>query len=294
MDAQALQAIETKLRRQQITMERQRRMEVPIDWPSPQEVKVHSTAVQAAETVDMLQRRSRQSGAVPDPATAPGPSPRPSANRRISPAAQQRRLAALVQRINDLSLAQEQIMAEMQRVPPRVSPSSHDQPTEGAAINLDQAITAWARLETSGQVVLSYRPVEPLPNPEALALARHLRRTYGAPQGLSFPGDLGRMVRQWLPWITQSIPPGLPQPADDPALGSTEAMLWAGAGVVGRLVIQGILATLPSLGLVAVMAGLASLALVLYRAALPPTPKVHRILRVGLALAGLIIGGYLI
>ena len=72
MDAQALQALEIKLRRQQSTMESQPRAEVPIDWASPQGISVHSTAVQAAETVDRLQRRSRQSGGCPTPALLPG------------------------------------------------------------------------------------------------------------------------------------------------------------------------------------------------------------------------------
>jgi hypothetical protein len=298
MDAQALQALEIKLRRQQSTMESQPRAEVPIDWASPQGIRVHSTAVQAAEAVDMLQRQSRQSGGMTDPDVASGRSLRPAARRRSNPAAHRRRMATMAQRINDLSLAQQQVMADIQRV----QQSFIDQTPAGLgvgveALNLDQAMTAWASLDATGQVVLSHRPVDPLPHPEAHALAHHLRQTYGVPQHQwSEVGQLGPVVRRWWAWAAEAIPsqPRRLEILPGSTLSTTEALLWAGAGVAGRLVTQSLLATIPSLGVVAVMAGLASLTLALYRALVRPNPDVHLMLRVGLALAGLVIGGSLI
>lgn len=313
MDAQAFQAIQAKLLRQRGEMENLP-AQVPIDWPTPHGVRVHSTAVRAAETVDMLQRRSRQAGSVPNPMTgqpmAGQPRTRASVpDRRMTPAAYRRRMAMMAQRINDLSLEQEQAIAEMQWVQQQSDALAAD-PTAAyphpPAIRFDQAVTAWASLDETGRVVLSYRPVDPHPAHAAHALADHLRHTYGAPQGrrrASNPSPrlwpalhrLGHRLVSAIPfWVRR---PSLGQGSalePYPAPSTSEAMLWAGAGVVGRLTLQGLLMVVPSLGLVAVVACLASLALTLYRAILPPSPDINLISRVGLALGGLFIGGYLI
>lgn len=306
MDTQALQAMQEKLLRQQQTLRAQAPLEVPIDWATPHGVRVHSTAARVAETVDMLQRRSWQAGA--------GPTPRDKAEvargagmnrpRRFTPVTYQRQMAAIVKRINDLSQQQEQAMAEMQWVQQQLisfSTEGSASPHRWPAINFDQAVTARASLDASGQVLLSYGPVRPQPvqQEEAHALAQHLRQVYGAPQGHR-PGSarLRRVWRRLGRWITKAITAWEPNPAQgripSAAPTTTEAMLWAGAGVGGRLVIQGLMMTLPSLGVVAVVACLASLSLTLYRAILPPTPDVNLIIRIALALAGLLIGGYLV
>lgn len=328
MDAQAFQAIQAKLLRQRGEMGNLP-AQVPIDWPTPHGVRVHSTAVRAAETVDMLQRRSRQAGGVPNPMAGQPmtgqpmtgqpmtgqpmtgqPRTRASApDRRMTPAAYRRRMAMMAQRINDLSLEQEQAIAEMQWVQQQSDALAAD-PTAAyphpPAIRFDQAVTAWASLDETGRVVLSYRPVDPHPAHAAHALADHLRHTYGAPQGrrrASNPSPrlwpalhrLGHRLVSAIPlWVSR---PSLGQGSElepYPAPSTSEAMLWAGAGVVGRLTLQGLLMVVPSLGLVAVVACLASLALTLYRAILPPSPDINLISRVGLALGGLFIGGYLI
>jgi len=63
-------------------------------------------------------------------------------------------MATLVQRINDLSLAQQQVIADIQRVQQQFI----DQTPAGLAVgvealNLDQAMTTWASLDATGQVV---------------------------------------------------------------------------------------------------------------------------------------------
>ena len=317
MDAQALQAIQAKLLRQRGEMG-SLPTQVPIDWPTPHGVRVHSTAVRAAETVDMLQRRSRQAGGVPNPMTGQPMAGQPMAGqprtrasapaRRMTPAAYRRRMAIMAQRINDLSLEQEQAIAEMQWVQQQANTLAAD-PAAAAhspAISFDQAVTAWASLDEAGRVVLSYRPVDPHPAQAAHALADHLRHTYGAPQGrrrASNPSSRlwptlcrlgGGLVSAISLWVSR---PSLGQGSElepYPAPSASEAMLWAGAGVAGRLAIQGLLMVVPSLGLVAVVACLASLALMLYRAILPSSPDINLISRVGLALGGLFIGGYLL
>lgn len=308
MDAHAFQAIQAKLLRQRGEMGNPP-ADVPIDWPTPHGVRVHSTAVQAAETVNMLQRRSRQAGGSPSPLAGPRRARASATDRRINPAVYRRRMATMAQRINDLSLEQEQAIAEMQWVQQQLgTPVSRSAANSAAdpsppAINFDQAVTAWASLDAAGRVVLSYRPVEPQPDQAAHALAHHLRHAYGAPQGQrqgSRPPRLWPALRRFGRWITETLAIGNPlRPLDSapalapsPAPSALEAMLWAGAGVAGRLIIQGLLMAIPSLGVVAVVACLASLALFLYRAILPPSPDINLISRVGLALGGLFIGGY--
>jgi hypothetical protein len=305
MDTQALQAMQEKLLRQQQMLRSQSPLEVRSDWPGSHRVRVHSTAARVAKTVDVLQRRSWQlGGGVPTPRPTPevahgAETDRP---RRFKPTTYQRQMAAIVKRINDLSQEQERAMAEMQWVQQQLvsfSAEESAQPPHWPTINFDRAVTARASLDASGHVLLSYDPVRPQPIQEAHALAQHLRQAYGSPQGHR-PGSvkLRRVWRRLGGWITQAITAWEPNPAQgripSPAPSTTEAMLWAGAGVGGRLVIQGLMMTLPSLGIVAVVASLASLSLTLYRAILPPTPDVNLISRIALALAGLLIGGYLV
>ncbi len=304
MDTQALQAMQEKLLRQQQTLRAQSPLEVRSDWPVSHRLRVHSTAARVAETVDMLQRRSWQSGTA-----VPAPKPRSEVGRRggadrprrFTPATYQRQMATIVKRINDLSREQEQAMAEMQWVQQQLISFSAEGASHPAwpTINFDQAVTARANLDDSGQVLLSYDPVRPESVQESHALAQHLRQAYGSPQGHR-PGSL-KLRRVWRclgGWMTQAITAWEPNSAQgrmpSPAPSTTEAMLWAGAGVGGRLVIQGLMMTLPSLGIVAVVACLASLSLTLYRAILPPTPDVNLMSRIALALAGLLIGGYLV
>ncbi|MFH7241837.1 MAG: hypothetical protein ACHWZW_03200 [Spirulina sp.] len=306
MDTQALQAMQEKLLRQQQTLRSQSPLEIRSDWPVPHHIGVHSTAARVAETVDMLQRRSWQSGAT-------GATPRSRSEvarrvgvdrpRRFTPATYQRQMAAIVKRINDLSREQEQAMAEMQWVQQQLVSfgAEGSSPPAWPTINFDQAVTARASLDASGQVLLGYGSVRPQPvqEEEAHALAQHLRQAYGSPQGQR-PGSVGlrRVWRRLGAWITKAIPSRAIHPHQDripsPAPSTTEAMLWAGAGVGGRFVIQGLMMTIPSLGIVAVVACLASLSLTLYRAILSPTPDVNLMSRIALALAGLLIGGYLV
>lgn len=236
------------------------------------------------------------------------------AGHRLTPATYRRRMAIIAQRINDLSLEQEQAIAEMQWVQQQsdalaADALAADRATAAPrppALRFDQAVTAWASLDAAGQVVLSYRPVEPHPAQSAHDLADHLRHTYGAPQGRrrsSTPSPrlwptlrrLGQgLVAAMAAWSSRTSLNRVSELEPYPAPSTSEAMLWAGAGVVGRLMIQGLLALVPSLGVVAVVACLASIALALYRAILPPSPDINLISRVGLALAGLFIGGYLL
>ena len=304
MDAQALQAIQSKLLRQRQEMNQEAPVDLLVDWPPPYGVKAHSTAAQAAEAVTMLQQRSRRSGHRPR-VVERSPAVDREQHRPLDLLAYRQQMAAITQRINDLSLAQEQAIANMQRVQQQLVASASAPPP----IHFDQALTAWASLNAHGEVVLSHRPVPPQPHQEAYTLAHHLRQAYGVPgqrphlQGRPSPGHprprrlwprlrrLGRWIREglsaWSPLQTQTIEPSPPPTA-------TEAMGWAGAGVAGRLALHGLLTVLPSLGVVAVVACLASLALLLYRAILPPAPDVNLISRVALALGGLFIGGYLL
>ena len=120
-------------------------------------------------------------------------SPTPSAPP-VSPEMHLKRLNAMAGKINHLSAEQERAIAEMQAIQAhlsRLQPRLNGQglPLASPSLDVKRAAIASAEVDSQGNILLSYRTVNPSqgpqsaahprPNSEAADLAAHLRATYG-------------------------------------------------------------------------------------------------------------------
>lgn len=165
---------------------------VPVDWAGEPSRPGQGIAgpggpsrpgVDFSAAVDALQWRSDQGAADSSVGAAPAE-------------VYSKRLNAMAQRINQLSLEQERAIAEMQLIRARwarVYPTAtvQGQPVVPPALDLDRAVLASAEIDSRGNVVLAYRTASPNPSLQPWThaipadghdLAGHLRTTYGSPR----------------------------------------------------------------------------------------------------------------
>jgi hypothetical protein len=330
MDSNAISAIQDKLRRQAEALG-QSGVEVPLDWPVVSGVRVHSSdrATRRADfstTVETLKQRSAQplAGSMAgrgNPSEPTGATLAPDVDLEMY----QRRLQSMVKKINHLSLEQERVITEMQRIYAqigRIDPAWQDplgEPLPYPSLDLGKAAIAQAHLDAAGNIALASRPIDcPQPQQEAQHLAAHLRHTYGSLTAgqTSFMKGLGAELKTlwqeprqglahlWRPiqravavaLSRQSAARGRRRTSPHRSLSVRpltviDAVIWVGGGVIGRVALSLLLSAFPSLWSLAVIAITAATAYALYKATLAPNPDFGLAGRVMLALGGLIVGG---
>ncbi len=299
---------------------------IQTDWPQPQLPNMpgrgSSSLAELSATVETLKRRSVQSYQAGSPVPRSQQGQSSGGHPSLNPQVPLRRMVAMVDKINHLSLEQERAMAEIHGLRSQLVQSSARWAEVGEAgaqiptLQTNHAVTACAELDPQGNILLSYRTVS-LAQAEAEAqyLAAHLRGTYGTPaprrgtaaMGLGFsmlwqePLELlsqgWTMVRRWLysyrfAPASQATRP--PRRATMTGLSAIDALLWVGGGVIGRLALNLAVAAVPALWFLAVVAITAVTAYAVYRATLARHLEFGLALRVFLAIAGLMIGGQLI
>lgn len=281
-----------------------------------------------SDAVNTLKQRSMQAYQAVYPSQDTGQRPPSVALTDIARSRQQ--LAAMADRINQLSQQQVQAMVNLQAAQAQLQVTYAQGPTEtrdGAnfspplpQIDFTQAVVAQALQDEAGNIGLSYQTVDLLsPEADARQLAQALRQRQGhrrRPERLSTTRRFKREISLTLATVLQE-PLAMIRPlwshlmtaGEDqtmhsvapPSRGSTgstfesltliDAVIWLGSGVIGRLSLDLILAAIPGLWSVAVALITAITAFALYRATLAPKLDFGLAYRVFLVIGGLILGG---
>lgn len=333
-----LQSLQTKLI-QTVNTLNQSDAGVQVDWaggpqlpvppqmanPSPRLATEMRPGAEFAAAVDVLQRRANPGGMADRPMGV-GAS---QAAQAASPVVYLRRLRAMADKINHLSVEQEQAIAEMRSLQTYLA-QLHPQEQASAVpvLDLHRAALAAAEIDPWGNILLAYRTLDPerLPEPTTGRGRGHqgyqernspspgrvngLRATASTSTGLqSLMADILSLGQEPLGLLSaigatvkrlaRSLPPagapaslqGRPRRRSTPSLSLVDAVLWLGGGVIGRLALNLLLAAFPALWSVAMVTITAVTAFALYRATLAPQLNFGPAMRVGLLVLGLFVGG---
>jgi hypothetical protein len=303
---------------------------LPEDWPVSPMARVnprHASAsakrvAELAATVETLKKRSAQTfrnhTAVEQGAPTMAAEDGAEDGAEVDVELHLRRIRAIADKINDFSAQQSQAMVEMHQIQQRLAASADVQGVAIPAINFEGAVTASVVLDAEGNFLLSYETLDINQEvQEAAALADHLRGTYGVAgsrRPTRTPGIANDMSMLWreplqlAKQIWQSLGELIsgsawtifsPSPARQArnrvarqSLSLTDAILWLGGGVIGRVALNLLLAAVPALWSVAVAAITGMTAYALYRATLSPRLDFGLAYRVLLIIGGLLIGGH--
>jgi hypothetical protein len=300
--------------------------DLPEDWPVSPMARVnprHASAsakrvAELAATVETLKKRSAQTFRNHTAVEQGAPTMAAEDGAEEDVELHVRRMRAIADKINDFSAQQSQAMVEMHQIQQRLAASADVQGVAIPAINFEAAVTASVVLDAEGNFLLSYETLDINQEvQEAAALADHLRGTYGVAgsrRPTRTPGianDLSMLWREPLQLakqIWQSLGELIsgsgwtifsPSPARQSrtrvarqSLSLTDAILWLGGGVIGRVALNLLLAAVPALWSVAVAAITGMTAYALYRATLSPRLDFGLAYRVLLIIGGLLIGGH--
>jgi hypothetical protein len=278
-----------------------------------------------AAAVDVLQRRAAPGG-IADRTIGGGAS---ETAQLAPPVVYLRRLRTMADKINHLSLEQEQAIAEMRSLQIHLAQLNPQGQASAAppVLDVDRAALAAAEVDAWGNILLAYRTLAPdtLSNPAAgkgrgtqgyqgrnSRAADRVNRSGAAssPSGLqSLVADilslgqeplgllsaLGVTVRRLSRRLTVAVAPtsfqGQQRRRNPSSLSLVDAVLWLGGGVIGRLALNLLLAAFPMLWSVAMVAITAVTAYALYQATLAPQLNFGPAVRVGLLVLGLFVGG---